>query len=687
MSLTKWLVSFLLVSVGSFAAFSTKAQRGQNLERHQIDSLLKVYSLNADPLVNARLAYILSDYYVYRNPDSARLLIYSGIRNAQKIDNQEILAGFYNDLGVVSQLKAQSDSAAIYFYKALQLYEELGDSAGISRGLNNCGYIYMMNGRLEEAEDFYRRSIAYKEALGNRASMALSVSNIGDIKMRQKNYDEAIEYFERALEIQKEVSGEEGLAYLYKHLGSGYNAKKQPRKAIEYIKKSIRIDEKYEDRPYYLAESYIELCNLLLDQGKVAEANTYAEKVPAINKDIQSLTLEVLYTEVMRKIRKRQGDESGALAFAEKEILLKDSASDVRFNDEVLKLQERYNSALKDRKIENLRQENSLKDQRIEYEELNRVVLIISISSAILIITLLLVVWIRQMNYTRKIRDKRNELLAKNEEIQKQNEKISSQRDEASNRNRVISHQNKYLLEMNELNKHVISVISRDIRGSVAGIFEELRALSAKQQEGGSVLDKVRYNSQQLLALIDNLVNWSRTQLSGEEPELAPVSLIPLVEEAMTFYQPLAEGKQISLLHKWLNEEVWIEAAPDLLKVVIQNILNNALKFTPRGGDVTIELGYAAESIAMLSIADSGVGMTQPQIEYIMEHPGEIVEAGTAGELGSGLGLVLVREFLNKIKGRLEITSEPGNGTIFTIFLTAIQPSQITKPQDSDTQE
>lgn len=101
----------------------------------------------------------------------------------------------------------------------------------------------------------------------------------------------------------------------------------------------------------------------------------------------------------------------------------------------------------------------------------------------------------------------------------------------------------------------------------------------------------MRYDSQQLLALIDNLVNWSRTQLSGEGPKLVLVLLIPLVEEVMTFYTALPESKQIDILHKWLNDKVWVEADLDLLKVVIQNILNNALKLT-LGGGVTIELGY-----------------------------------------------------------------------------------------------
>jgi signal transduction histidine kinase len=103
------------------------------------------------------------------------------------------------------------------------------------------------------------------------------------------------------------------------------------------------------------------------------------------------------------------------------------------------------------------------------------------------------------------------------------------------------------------------------------------------------------------------------------------------------------------------------------METIIRNLISNAIKFSNRGGTIRI-LAWTDDNSLHLTVADHGIGMTREQIETIT-HNGGYSTRGTANEKGAGIGLTLVREFTAKHRGKLNITSEPGNGSQFTIIL------------------
>ena len=168
--------------------------------------------------------------------------------------------------------------------------------------------------------------------------------------------------------------------------------------------------------------------------------------------------------------------------------------------------------------------------------------------------------------------------------------------------------------------------------------------------------------------VLDNLLDWSRSQ-TGEipfEPQL--LELEALVAEGLEVLAMSAEQKGITLAAE--VEAPAVMADRLMLETVLRNLLNNALKFTPRGGRVTVTARQVTSGVE-LAVSDTGIGMTREQAERLFRFDGSAVSEGTEGEHGTGLGLLICREFVNRHGGVLNIESEAGRGSIFRFMLPA----------------
>src|SRR5690606_18543179 len=144
------------------------------------------------------------------------------------------------------------------------------------------------------------------------------------------------------------------------------------------------------------------------------------------------------------------------------------------------------------------------------------------------------------------------------------------------------------------------------------------------------------------------------------------VDVNPLVEEVIQILRLQAEQKNISITTS-IDKSVAVFADADMLHLVLRNLLSNAIKFTPAGGTVAIEANTAGQ-FAEVFVIDSGKGMEPADIKKIRENA-FFTTTGTANESGTGLGLMLCKEFLAKNGGQLHIESEPGKGSIISFIL------------------
>lgn len=174
--------------------------------------------------------------------------------------------------------------------------------------------------------------------------------------------------------------------------------------------------------------------------------------------------------------------------------------------------------------------------------------------------------------------------------------------------------------------------------------------------------------------LLEDLLEWSRLQFGRLEVDPVPLDLAALAGETVARYGVLANAKSVAIEADF-DRPILALADADMLRTVLRNLIANAVKFTPSGGRVTLARASAADGRAALVVADTGVGMSQEQLAGLFQLDAMGSRQGTAGEQGTGLGLLISHEMLARQNGEMAVASAPGEGTRVTITLPEALPA------------
>ena len=224
--------------------------------------------------------------------------------------------------------------------------------------------------------------------------------------------------------------------------------------------------------------------------------------------------------------------------------------------------------------------------------------------------------------------------------------------------------------KLNFTKDKIFSIISHDLRspiGSLKGLLSLLKDEHLTIEEFKEATSGLGKQVDQLHLSLDEMLIWSKAQLSGINPKPELVELRPMVQELFKINRPMAHDKKIimtSIVPKGL--EVFFD--PNMLKSIISNLIANAIKFTPIGGAISI---YTEEENHHLNICveDTGVGIDKGDIDKVLSTTDHHTTFGTNNEKGTGLGLIMCKEFLEKNNGDLLLTSKKGVGSIFKIVI------------------
>ncbi len=244
-----------------------------------------------------------------------------------------------------------------------------------------------------------------------------------------------------------------------------------------------------------------------------------------------------------------------------------------------------------------------------------------------------------------------------------------------------ISEQKKVEAELkllNETKNRLLSIISHDIRepiNSLKGLMSVKEGMSVEEREKFNLklnahLDKVSFS-------VDNLLNWAKTQMEGFSSNPSAVGVKEVIEDCIHLFEENAKEKEVEIINEVkTNSTVWIDQQN--LKLVLRNLLSNAIKFSPLQGEIRITENES-ESEMIISIIDFGSGMTREQIDELNMGAKSITsKVGTAGEIGTGLGLSLSIEILKLNNARLKLSNNPKGGNIAEVILMKNQNGKNT---------
>ena len=227
-------------------------------------------------------------------------------------------------------------------------------------------------------------------------------------------------------------------------------------------------------------------------------------------------------------------------------------------------------------------------------------------------------------------------------------------------------------IELQKLNVEkdkFFSIVAHDLRSPFNGFLglthlmaEELPTLSRIEIQGIAV--SMRNSASNLYRLIENLLHWARIQqgLIPFDPE--ELNLLPIITESMEMLSESAKSKGIAISYD-IPSDLRVQADANMMKTIVRNLVSNAVKFTPKGGKITLAAKADTDQSVQISIKDTGIGMNSEIVENLFKLDGKTGRAGTEGEASTGLGLMLCKEFVEKHGGNIWVESEVGKGSTF----------------------
>jgi two-component system sensor histidine kinase/response regulator len=233
----------------------------------------------------------------------------------------------------------------------------------------------------------------------------------------------------------------------------------------------------------------------------------------------------------------------------------------------------------------------------------------------------------------------------------------------------LIEQKNKELETLNDTKEKLFSIIAHDLRSPIGQLKNSLDLVSNEFISADAfrqISSKLSSEVDQLHSMLDNLLKWSISQFHGIKALPEPVSLTMTVEKNATLFKQSLEQKNIVL--SWQLDDLSVFADPDHLMLVIRNLISNAIKYSYQNGNIIIR-AHKKDDRVVIAVADRGMGMNEQMSAAIFRADNMVSNIGTSNEKGTGLGLKLCKEFIEKNNGSIWLESEEGKGSTFFISL------------------
>jgi len=255
----------------------------------------------------------------------------------------------------------------------------------------------------------------------------------------------------------------------------------------------------------------------------------------------------------------------------------------------------------------------------------------------------------------------------------------------------VLLHQkNKELSNINTTKDKFFRIIGHDLKGPIGQMIQLTQFLEEKyrdlsEEEIASFLNKMYAASSRGFKLVENLLTWARSQTGNISFNPTYIDMYSLVKEVMQLLEPNARDKNIDLKRD-VDIDLHIVGDRNMLYTVLRNLISNSIKYTENEGVVSVA-AEADDKWVIILIRDNGIGMTQEKAESLFKIDSVDSTPGTADEQGTGIGLILCKEFVDKHQGDIKVNSKKGEGSTFTVKLPHKASQQHPEPFEKTSAE
>jgi len=549
-----------------------------------------------------------------------------------------------------------------FYQQALTIAEKIGEPGLLGKNLVTISQAYTDIGRIDEALQLSERVKNLSGQAGDSTNLAKTLDGIGEIWYRRKQYDMASQYFSEAAQLAMAMKNEWQYIIETDQIGKVQYAKGQYRQALPTYLHSLEYFTRTGDR-ILVSMSATMVARVYLELKKYPEALTYAKLSLREASTLGSLIEIKNACYILSGIYKAKGDYRNALQYRERTIHL----SDTLFNDQM-----RNKIARLEAKHEYEKKEALLKEEQAKKDILQKAIvrtqrLEIGFSVAVIIILSILA---RVLYRSRSAKQKANRaLMNMNAEINRQKEAIEVQ--------------SLQLLINNQQKDKLFSIISHDLKTplhSLHTVLDLLKANALSETQINQMMEELRHEVDYSSELVGNLLSWSNSQLNGMAAKPVPLNLRALADEVLQLHKNKAAQKKIALSNR-IPRSLQGYADKDMMHMIVRNLVSNAVKFCEAGDTITIGGKTMGDAIE-ICVSDTGTGINNDILDKINRQR-IVTTYGTADEKGTGLGMLLCREFIELNHGLLRVESEWTQGTRCLFTLPLLQrPAQplVTSP-------
>jgi len=261
-------------------------------------------------------------------------------------------------------------------------------------------------------------------------------------------------------------------------------------------------------------------------------------------------------------------------------------------------------------------------------------------------------------------------ILAKQRKLLYKNLQIEQQKEEISEALQVLEQQKQELTELNATKNRLFSIVSHDLKAPIFALrtlFQNMHQFNIPAKDIKAMVPEILKDINYTTSLMENLLQWAKSQMQTDQIVRQAFNLRNMAEEISSLLRQQLKAKELSL--QVIKEtDALVLADHNMIHSVLRNLVSNAIKFTQKGGHIRIGLKEADKDTIRVDVQDTGVGISDEALQKINRQI-FYTTSGTASETGTGLGLMLCKEFLVKNNSQLEISSTPGNGSCFSFSL------------------
>ena len=598
-----------------------------------------------DTLLMGKLYYQFGSYFSGTSQYDKAIEYYNkSVKYCDITNNKRTIASCLNGLGIIYWERGDLEIALNKYLEAYKISEDLEDTDLQKTLMINMALIYADEKQNDKAFETYNKILHIAIKDNDKQSQAVIYNNMAALYQDEKIYDKALDYFKKGLTLNTEIGDEPGIALVMNNIGENYFKTGNISEAIFYLDNSLAINRslKLDTEIIYNLEA---LAKVYLFSGRLQKVESLIDEGLEICKRLKIKSMERNFLQLKSEYFYSAGNYKSAYKTFETYNKLKDSLIEVSRSDKIAHLQTQFETERTEKENELLKVTNELTQEKLDKERAYTNYLIVFF---VITMSLLILVYFLYKSKTKI-----------NQRIKKIND--------------MLEEYNQDLKIMNATKDRFFSIIAHDLRSPFNSIlgFSELIKDEVKEGKDLELIEEYNANinesSHSLFTLLENLLQWAKSQRGELEFNPVQFDLHQLVQSNLIIFKLKAADKAINLSTDIKpNTEAYGDI--NMVSTILRNLISNALKFTEANGNITISADIQNDFV-FLKVKDSGIGISKENQEKLFKLDCNYTTNGTADETGSGLGLILCKEFAERNGGDIWVESEENEGSEFILSL------------------